>query len=155
MRPLLADPALEPSPADIRAARDRAAELLRIRFSSPLFRLGSAREIQRRVGFPTGGPDQTPGVIVMAIERDDIVVVFNATPTATTQTIPRAPGATSCTRCRPGAATRSSGVDVPRERLVHRPGPDDRGLRAALVDPSASSVGFGFRRFLGAVEFAA
>ena len=89
MRPLLADPSLEPSPADIRAARDRAAELLRIRFSSPLFRLGSAREIQRRVSFPTGGPDQTPGVIVMAIEgRDDIVVVFNATPDRTTQTIP-------------------------------------------------------------------
>ena len=89
MRPLLADPALEPSPADIRAARDRAAELLRIRFSSPLFRLGSAREIQRRVSFPTGGPGQTPGVIVMAIDgRRDIVVVFNATPTATTQTVP-------------------------------------------------------------------
>ena len=83
MRPLLADPALEPSPADIRAARDRAAELLRIRFSSPLFRLGSAREIQRRVSFPAGGP----GVIVMAIEGG-IVVVFNATPFATTQTIP-------------------------------------------------------------------
>ena len=89
MRPLLADAALEPSEADIRAARDRAAELLRIRFSSPLFRLGSAREIQRRVSFPTGGPNQTPGVIVMAIEgRDGIVVVFNATPATTTQTIP-------------------------------------------------------------------
>jgi pullulanase-type alpha-1,6-glucosidase len=83
MRPLLADPGLEPSAADIRAARDRAAELLRIRFSSPLFRLGSAREIQRRVSFPAGGP----GVIVMAID-DRIVVVFNATPAATTQTIP-------------------------------------------------------------------
>ncbi len=89
MRPLLGDPALEPRPADIRAARDRAAELLRIRFSSPLFRLGSAREIQRRVSFPTGGPEQTPGVIVMAIEgRKSIVVVFNATPTKTTQTVP-------------------------------------------------------------------
>jgi pullulanase-type alpha-1,6-glucosidase len=89
MRPLLEDEDLEPSPADIRAARDRAAELLRIRFSSPLFRLGSAREIQRRVSFPTGGPSQTPGVIVMAIEgRQDIVVVFNATPDRTTQTIP-------------------------------------------------------------------
>jgi pullulanase-type alpha-1,6-glucosidase len=88
MRPLLADPALEPSPADIRAARDRAAELLRIRFSSPLFRLGSAREIQRRVSFPTGGPAQTPGVIVMAIDgREPVVVVFNATAQETTQTI--------------------------------------------------------------------
>ena len=87
MRPLLADPDLEPSPADIRAARDRAAELLRIRFSSPLFRLGSAREIQRRVSFPAGGP----GVIVMAIEGG-IVVVFNATPDPTTQTIPALAG---------------------------------------------------------------
>ena len=89
MRPLLADETLQPSPADIRAARDRAAELLRIRFSSPLFRLGSAREIQRRVRFPTGGPSQTPGVIVMAIEgRHDVVVVFNATSGPTAQTIP-------------------------------------------------------------------
>jgi pullulanase-type alpha-1,6-glucosidase len=91
MRPLLADPVLEPSPADIRAARDRAAELLRIRFSSPLFRLGSAREIQRRVGFPIGGPSQTPGVLVMSIDGTGgrgIVVVFNATPDAATQTIP-------------------------------------------------------------------
>jgi pullulanase-type alpha-1,6-glucosidase len=87
MRPLLADPRLEPSPADIRAARDRAAELLRIRFSSPLFRLGSAREIQRHVRFPAGGP----GVIVMTID-DRIVVVFNATPGATTQTIPALAG---------------------------------------------------------------
>jgi pullulanase-type alpha-1,6-glucosidase len=89
MRPLLADPALEPRPADLRTARDRAAELLRIRFSSPLFRLGSADEIQRRVSFPTGGPGQTPGVIVMAIDgrHEDVVVVFNATPATTTQTL--------------------------------------------------------------------
>ena len=41
------------------------------------------------MSFPTGGPDQTPGVIVMAIEGPEpIVVVFNATPTTTTQTIP-------------------------------------------------------------------
>jgi pullulanase-type alpha-1,6-glucosidase len=91
MRPLLADPALKPDPADLRAARDRAAELLRIRFSSPLFRLGSARAVQERVSFPTGGPGQTPGVIVMAIEgrrsQGSVVVVFNATPAATTQTV--------------------------------------------------------------------
>jgi pullulanase-type alpha-1,6-glucosidase len=93
MRPLLGDPDLEPRPADIRAARDRAAELLRIRFSSPLFRLGSAREIQRRVSFPIGGPTQTPGVIVMAIDgRKSIVVVLNATPAETTQTVPAVAG---------------------------------------------------------------
>ena len=76
-RVLAAGNARAPTPrSSSRAARDRAVELLRVRFSSPLFRLGSAREIQRRVSFPTGGPDQTPGVIVMAIDgRDDIVSV--------------------------------------------------------------------------------
>ena len=67
MRPLLADAKLKPGAGDLAAARARAAELLRIRFSSPLFRLGSARLIQERVSFPRGGPGQTPGVIVMAI----------------------------------------------------------------------------------------
>ena len=68
MRPLLADPALEPAPDDLAAATAAAAELLRIRFSSPLFRLGSAERIQERVGFPIGGPGQTPGVITMTLD---------------------------------------------------------------------------------------
>ncbi|HEU5472285.1 MAG TPA: pullulanase-type alpha-1,6-glucosidase [Actinophytocola sp.] len=103
MGPLLADPALEPRPADIRAAHDRALELLRIRFSSPLFRLGSAQLVQQRLSFPTGGPEQTPGVIVLAIDdrrgpdldprAEGIVVVFNATPNPTTQTVPALAGA--------------------------------------------------------------
>jgi pullulanase-type alpha-1,6-glucosidase len=97
MRPLLADPALKPGPADIQAAHARADDLLRIRFSSPLFRLGSARLIQDRVSFPLGGRLQTPGVIVMAIDdsrgRDldrrleGVVVVFNASPATTSQTV--------------------------------------------------------------------
>jgi pullulanase/glycogen debranching enzyme len=102
MRPLLADPALKPQAADIRAAHGRAGELLRMRFSSPLFRLGSAQLIQDRVRFPTGGPEQTPGVIVMAIDdragRDldpryeGVVVVFNASDETATQTVPSLAG---------------------------------------------------------------
>jgi pullulanase-type alpha-1,6-glucosidase len=97
MQPLLADPALKPRAADMHAAHARAGELLRIRFSSPLFRLGSARLVQDRVRFPGGGPDQTPGVITMAIDdrrgRDldrsleGVVVVFNASDTPTSQTV--------------------------------------------------------------------
>jgi pullulanase-type alpha-1,6-glucosidase len=96
MQPLLADPALKPGAADMRAAHERAEELLRIRFSSPLFRLGSARLIQERVSFPGGGPGQTPGVIVMAIDDrrghvdrklDGVVVVFNASHERTSQTV--------------------------------------------------------------------
>jgi pullulanase-type alpha-1,6-glucosidase len=98
MRPLLADPALKPQAADLGAARDRAAELLRIRFSSPLFRLGTAALVQERVSFPRGGPDQTPGVIVMAIDdrsgkdldprSEGLVVVFNASPATVSETVP-------------------------------------------------------------------
>ncbi|HSI92969.1 MAG TPA: alpha-1,6-glucosidase domain-containing protein, partial [Jiangellaceae bacterium] len=90
MTPLLADPALKPGPDDIAAARVAALDLLRLRFSSPLFRLGTAELIQERVSFPHGGPDQTLGLIVMVLDdraganldpdRERIVVVFNATP---------------------------------------------------------------------------
>jgi len=94
MLPLLGDPALKPTAADIHAAHARADELLRIRFSSPLFRLGSADLIQDRVSFPNGGSDQTPGVIVMVIDgrRDGVVVVFNASPNATSQSVPALAG---------------------------------------------------------------
>jgi pullulanase-type alpha-1,6-glucosidase len=97
MRPLLADPALKPQPADMQAAAARARDLLRLRFSSPLLRLGSAQLIQDRVSFPAGGPSQTPGVIVMAIDdstgadldpgSEGVVVVFNASPQTTSQTV--------------------------------------------------------------------
>ncbi len=98
MRPLLEDPALEPQAEHMQAARERAKELLRIRFSSPLFRLGTAGLIQERVSFPIAGRAQTPGVITMVIDdrrgRDldprweTIVVVFNASDEAATQAVP-------------------------------------------------------------------
>ncbi len=90
MRPLLADPALAPGPAAMDAAHARAQDLLRIRMSSRLFRLGSLDAIQAKVSFL----DAEPGVIAMLIDdtvgvdadadRDGILVVFNATPGATT-----------------------------------------------------------------------
>ena len=94
MRPLLADPALKPSPADLESALDQAESLLAVRRSSPLFRLGTAALVQEKVSFP--GP-ATPGVIVMRIddtvgrdvdrEREGLVVVFNASPRATTSVV--------------------------------------------------------------------
>jgi pullulanase/glycogen debranching enzyme len=90
MRPLLADPALEPGPDDMAAATRGAQDLLRIRMSTPLFRLGSADVIQDKVSFL----DAEPGVIAMLIDdtsgadadpaRNGVLVVFNATPAATT-----------------------------------------------------------------------
>ena len=96
-QPLLADPALKPGADDVATASAAARDLLRLRFSSPLFRLGSAEEIAGRVSFPLGGPDQTPGVVVMRIddtsgadldsEREGLLVVINATPDAVDQTV--------------------------------------------------------------------
>jgi pullulanase-type alpha-1,6-glucosidase len=90
MRPLLADPALDPGADAMDAAHARAQDLLRIRTSSRLFRLGSAEAVQAKVSFL----DAEPGVVAMLIDdtagtdadpdRDAILVVFNATPGTTT-----------------------------------------------------------------------
>ncbi|CUR57845.1 Alpha-1,6-glucosidase, pullulanase-type [metagenome] len=88
LRPLLGDPALKPGPADMAAAQAGALDLLRVRMSTPLFRLGSAALIQQKVSFL----DAPPGVIAMLIddtagaavdaELDGVLVVFNSTPTS-------------------------------------------------------------------------
>ena len=94
-RPLLADPALVPDCATIAMAADRYRELLRIRQSSPVFGLPTAEEVERRVTFPLGGPDETLGVITMCLDGTGldphwrtVVVVFNAAPEAVAQTVP-------------------------------------------------------------------
>jgi pullulanase/glycogen debranching enzyme len=90
MQPLLAKSALRPGPADMDAAHAAAEELLRIRMSTPLFRLGTASAIQDKVSFPA----TDPGVIAMHVDDtsgtdvdpalDGVLVVFNASPRATT-----------------------------------------------------------------------
>ncbi len=97
--PLLADPGLRPGVDDVGFAADCAADLLRIRFSSPLFRLGEARAIRDKVRFPVSGSrDHLPGVIVEVIDdtlgepcdrqRDGVVVVLNATGHTVEQKVP-------------------------------------------------------------------
>ncbi len=94
--PLLADRALWPSPALIRSSKTHFEEMLRIRKSSPLFRLRTGAEIQAQLAFLNTGPEQTAGLIVMALAEPRvthldnpykrIVVLFNANPTAQTFT---------------------------------------------------------------------
>ncbi|HSR52000.1 MAG TPA: pullulanase-type alpha-1,6-glucosidase [Acidobacteriota bacterium] len=67
MRPLLGDAALRPGPQHIEAAHERFLEFLRIRYSSPLFRLSSAEDVRRRLRFHNTGPDQIPGLIVLSL----------------------------------------------------------------------------------------
>ncbi|MBA3468895.1 MAG: pullulanase-type alpha-1,6-glucosidase [Herpetosiphonaceae bacterium] len=88
MKPLLGNPGLKPTPADIAAASANFREMLQIRRSSPLFRLQTAEDIQAKLSFSNTGPAQIPGVIMMSLtdagadldqQYDRIVVVFNST----------------------------------------------------------------------------
>ncbi|KAB1211035.1 Pullulanase 1, chloroplastic, partial [Morella rubra] len=96
IKPRLADPSFKPRQSHILAALDNFLNLLRIRYSSPLFRLRTADAIQGRVRFHNTGPSWVPGVIVMSIEDGHegvqglsqldptysyIVAIINACPT--------------------------------------------------------------------------
>jgi pullulanase-type alpha-1,6-glucosidase len=91
-RPLLANPALKPAKAEILFTVNVFRETLRIRKSSPLFRLRTADDVQKSVSFLNTGPWQIPGLIVMQLtDVDDldtdhkaIVVLFNASPETVT-----------------------------------------------------------------------
>jgi len=87
MQPLLADPALDPDATHIEAAVDHFQEMLRIRRSSPLFRLQTEWEVSDRLAFHNTGPFQIPGLIVMSLSDDlgsvdpafeQIITLFNA-----------------------------------------------------------------------------
>ena len=88
MKPLLANPALRPTSDDIRSSLRRFRDLLEIRKSSPLFRLRTAAQVDARLSFANGGPDQIPGLIVMRLSdrvdpdldpnAEEIIVFFNA-----------------------------------------------------------------------------
>jgi pullulanase-type alpha-1,6-glucosidase len=96
MRQLLANPALKPDNAHILQSLNNFKEMLRIRKSSPLFRLGDAELIGRSLTFHNTGPDQLPGLVVMRIANPEgetidpnytqIVVLFNANDEAQTFT---------------------------------------------------------------------
>ncbi|MET7394580.1 pullulanase-type alpha-1,6-glucosidase [Dactylosporangium sp. NPDC005572] len=93
-QPLLANPALVPGCDAVNLAAVRFQELLRIRASSAAFALGTAAQVQQRLSFPLSGTGATPGVITMVLDArgldghwKSIVVVFNAGPAATTQTV--------------------------------------------------------------------
>jgi pullulanase-type alpha-1,6-glucosidase len=90
LAPLLADPRLKPTPADIRDAHAQALDLLRLRASTRLFRLGSTELVRAKVSFPAANSrHQQPGVVVMHIDDtvepvderwSGVLVVVNATP---------------------------------------------------------------------------
>jgi len=86
-QPLLSNPSLNPAPEDIRLAEMTFREFLKIRYSSPLFRMTTSREIETHLHFLNVGPEHIPGTIVMMLDSGKgtsggykhVVVVFNAT----------------------------------------------------------------------------
>jgi pullulanase/glycogen debranching enzyme len=70
IKPLLANAAFKPAPADIAFARDAFRDLLAIRASSSLFRLPSAAEIRRRLRFFNTGSTQTPTVVAAHLDGE-------------------------------------------------------------------------------------
>jgi pullulanase len=100
IRPLVGNPALAPRATDIDLAFGAFRDLLRVRRSTPLFRLATAEEVQSRVAFLNTGPAQVPGLIVMTLSDavpggpslgskwKRVVVVFNARPEPVTYAYP-------------------------------------------------------------------
>jgi pullulanase len=86
MQPLLADPALAPTPANIVSCSAAFKAFLGIRSSSRLFRMQTLTEVQNNLQFLNTGTGQTPGLIVMKLAANGgnygvykhILVVFNS-----------------------------------------------------------------------------
>lgn len=98
IRPRLGNPSYKPDKSHIIAAVENFTNLLKIRYSSPLFRLRSAKDVQDRVRFHNNEPSWIPGIIVMSMEDGHagspalsqidpkfqyIVVLINVRPTET------------------------------------------------------------------------
>jgi len=100
LQPLLADAAIKPAPADIAFARDAFRDLLRIRASTPLFRLDSAAEVQKRLSFPNAGPAQNPVVVAGLLDGrgrgnavfDEVLYFVNASPKVQALVLPELAG---------------------------------------------------------------
>ncbi len=94
IRPRLANPDLKPAATDIISSVMHMREMMRIRKSSPLFRLETAEQVETMLHFYNTGPEQIPGLIVMELHDASgavvgggyprVVVLFNATDEAVT-----------------------------------------------------------------------
>jgi pullulanase len=90
MKPHLENPNIHVRREHMLLAHQIFMDQLRIRYSSPLFRLEKAEDVHKRVLFHNTGPDQIPGLIAMSISDgrcagydldpnlDGIMVLFNA-----------------------------------------------------------------------------
>jgi pullulanase-type alpha-1,6-glucosidase len=99
-RPLLANPLIKPTAADIAWTRDAFRDLLKIRKSTTLLRLRTAEDIKARLSFLNTGSAQEPTVLVGRLNGvgypganfDELVYLINVDKTAKTLTLPALAG---------------------------------------------------------------
>ena len=98
IQPIFADASIAPGAGDITKMSTHFQNMLKLRKSSPLFRLTTKNDVVYRVDFGNGGPQQVPALLVMTItdkdpscgvaisdldpSRSGFVVLVNAGPTA-------------------------------------------------------------------------
>jgi pullulanase-type alpha-1,6-glucosidase len=95
-RERLADATIAAGPAEIAWARDVFRDLLRIRASTPLFRLPDAAAIRARVSFPGSGAGQNPVLVATRIDGRGlpgarfkaVLAVINVSPEAQVLALP-------------------------------------------------------------------
>ena len=100
LKPLLADAAIKPTPADVAFTRDAFVDLLKLRNSSTLFRLQTAAEVQQRLTLLNTGPDQVPTVMAGHLDGRalagagfaEVVFLINADKASVTLTLPTLQG---------------------------------------------------------------
>ena len=93
-QPLLANTALKPTPGNLEATTQSFQEFLRIRYSTGLFRMATADEVQANLSFLNTGQNQIPGLIVMKLDDHGhnyggphhLIVFFNASNAEVTYT---------------------------------------------------------------------
>jgi pullulanase/glycogen debranching enzyme len=99
-KPLLANPLIKPTAAEIAWTRDAFRDLLKIRKSTTLLRLRSADDIKARLSFLNTGSTQEPTVLVGRLNGvdypganfDELVYLINVDKTAKTLTLPALAG---------------------------------------------------------------
>ncbi|MCY4744696.1 pullulanase-type alpha-1,6-glucosidase [Pelomonas sp. UHG3] len=97
-RERLADAGIAPAPAEIAWSRDVFRDLLKIRASTPLLRLSSAAEVQRRLSFPGSGPGQNPVLIATRLDGSGmagfqaVMTLINVAPTPQALALPAEAG---------------------------------------------------------------
>ncbi|WP_349345092.1 pullulanase-type alpha-1,6-glucosidase [Streptomyces rapamycinicus] len=87
---LLTNPAARPGCAEITGASAAYRDLLRISTTEKAFSQTTAEGVRQALSFPLSGTGETPGVITMRL--GPLVVVFNATPSRQSQTVPALAG---------------------------------------------------------------